>query len=388
MHVLWVSDSPFSPSAYGQQTQLIVPRLQQLGLEITICAPQHIGATLSFEGVRVVGGRYAAFGNDIIDEHARRYKCDIIITLKDPYVYDPAVLRALPVPWVPMVPVDTEPISREVAERVKYAAVPIAMSRHGEQMLKDIGSDPLYIPMVFDAEVFRPGDKEKVREELELPPDVFVAAFVAANRDYVGDRKNIEAVIRAWSYFTEHYPKAVLIYHGELSGAVSGDDVFGLIKAYGIKDINILTSDQYIYSRGFSPQYIAKLYQAADILLSPTCGEGFGLPVVEAQACGTPVIVTDWTAMRETVYAGIKIPSTFESGAGDVEWASQGAFWFRPNSKAIFDALDFAINDPIPRHARDVAVQGMKQYEVDHVVAAHWKPALERLEKWLIKGEL
>ena len=37
-------------------------------------------------------------------------------------------------------------------------------------------------------------------------------------------------------------------------------------------------------------------------------GEGFGVPIIEAQACGTPVITGDWTAMSEITRTGLAIP--------------------------------------------------------------------------------
>ena len=39
-------------------------------------------------------------------------------------------------------------------------------------------------------------------------------------------------------------------------------------------------------------QEMASLYAACDVLVHPYRGEGFGLPVIEAMACGLPVIVT------------------------------------------------------------------------------------------------
>jgi glycosyltransferase involved in cell wall biosynthesis len=52
--------------------------------------------------------------------------------------------------------------------------------------------------------------------------------------------------------------------------------------------------------RGFVPkEELVRLVQEAAALLFPTRHEGFGLPVAEAMACGTPVVATPDPAVRE-----------------------------------------------------------------------------------------
>ena len=45
---------------------------------------------------------------------------------------------------------------------------------------------------------------------------------------------------------------------------------------------------------------LPSLYRGAEALIFPSLYEGFGLPIVEAMACGTPVVTSNGTAMRET----------------------------------------------------------------------------------------
>jgi len=54
---------------------------------------------------------------------------------------------------------------------------------------------------------------------------------------------------------------------------------------------------------------MANLYNAFDIFCLPTMAEGFGLPVLEAQACGVPALVTDCSACSELVANPVQLLS-------------------------------------------------------------------------------
>jgi len=56
-----------------------------------------------------------------------------------------------------------------------------------------------------------------------------------------------------------------------------------------------------VRSLGFVPEErLSALYSAAEVFAFPSLIEGFGLPVVEAMACGTPVVTSDDPALRDT----------------------------------------------------------------------------------------
>jgi glycosyltransferase involved in cell wall biosynthesis len=66
-------------------------------------------------------------------------------------------------------------------------------------------------------------------------------------------------------------------------------------------------------------------YSTADVFLFPSLAEGFGWPLIEAQACGCPVITTDEAPMNEVGGDAAEYLPRFKAG-GDIDaWASNGA---------------------------------------------------------------
>jgi glycosyltransferase involved in cell wall biosynthesis len=58
-------------------------------------------------------------------------------------------------------------------------------------------------------------------------------------------------------------------------------------------------SDAIVQLRGLDRSTIAEHYRRAALVLQPSEAEGFGLPVIEALACGAPVLASDIPALRE-----------------------------------------------------------------------------------------
>jgi glycosyltransferase involved in cell wall biosynthesis len=80
-----------------------------------------------------------------------------------------------------------------------------------------------------------------------------------------------------------------------------------LILSTGIDPKKVIFPDPYLLRSGISQEILATIYTGMDVYLGTSLGEGFGIGTIEAQACSTPVIVSDFAASAELCGDGWKI---------------------------------------------------------------------------------
>lgn len=103
-------------------------------------------------------------------------------------------------------------------------------------------------------------------------------------------RKNIARLIEAFSIIRQHGWPHHLIVVGK-GGPLSGP-IYHASAALGLTDL--------VHFTGFIDNHdLAALYAGADAFVYPSLYEGFGLPVIEAMACGCPVITSDVASLPE-----------------------------------------------------------------------------------------
>jgi glycosyltransferase involved in cell wall biosynthesis len=121
--------------------------------------------------------------------------------------------------------------------------------------------------------------------------------------------------------------------------------------------------------------------RSADVLLLASRSEGFGLPVIEAQSVGTPVIVTDHCAQPELVRTNGHIV------AGQRHWEDfQQAFSKIPDVTQIYFAL-LANYEATKRGEIDRAALAatMDEYDADKVYAEKWEPLFQSIQSGKIR---
>lgn len=113
-------------------------------------------------------------------------------------------------------------------------------------------------------------------------------------------RKNIISVIRAYHHLRNNGCKQKLVIGGGTGWLYS--DIFKLVEELKLVEEIIFT--------GYLPdEDLALLYNGAGVFVYPSLYEGFGLPPLEAMACGTPVVTSNVSSLPEVVGdAGLMVP--------------------------------------------------------------------------------
>ena len=370
MRILWASPAPWCFSGYGVVSANVVPRLAAAGHEVAIFAVYgHKGAPTAWNGIQVYGNEANDWGNALGQHYYKEWNADILLTLFDIWVSPDWTKKG--VRWVPYFPVDHQPVPPIVAEHFPRAWELIAMSRYGQKEAERLGHKAAYVPHGVDTRVFFPRpEREDVRQVMQWEGK-FVVGTVGTN---ITGRKNYDAMLQAFAEFHRDKPDSIFYCHTNPRDA-KGYPLAEEARALGLGHA-VQFPDEAGLINGFEPDLMASVYSGMDAFMLLSKGEGFGLPIIEAQACGVPAVITDFTAMSELAGPGFKVR------VDRLEWDFQAAWWAQADIHDAAHALrrlyaewkrgDHSRNEK----AREFALQ----YDWDTVVKDYWLPILANME--------
>ncbi|MGE5641517.1 MAG: glycosyltransferase family 4 protein [Byssovorax cruenta] len=164
-----------------------------------------------------------------------------------------------------------------LARRVKVIFTPSHYVKH--KVIERFGVDHVVVaPDGVNTEFFHPG----ARQRLHPLPERYIL-FVGS----LQPRKNLQTLLRAWDEIKNDYENLWLIIAG------------GQTNIYQTTELN---HGERVKLLGYVPEEaLPGLYAQATLLVMPSFDEGFGLPVLEAMACATPVIASDGGALPEII---------------------------------------------------------------------------------------
>jgi len=275
------------------------------------------------------------FGAWRFDKVILDFKPDIVLSYRDPWM-DMYISKSPLLPffhWVWMPTVDSDPQKQSWIEGFAKTDAILCYSEFGEKTLeKDAGHLLNVIGCAspgIDPNIYKPYDKKQIRQELGLDPNINIVGTVMRNQK----RKLFPELIKSFSKFLKTAPPEIkdntyLLLHTSypekmgwnLGYHISEEEVGGKILAtYVCKSCRKWRVDFFRDSLNYCPDCksiscvmpsvgmglevpdLVKIYNAMDLYVQYAICEGFGMPQVEATACGVPIASTDYSAMEDVL---------------------------------------------------------------------------------------
>lgn len=380
------SNSPGQPTGYGVATDALVTLLKRDGADVaSISNYGNEGIKTTYKTpsgeIPVYPRGSEIYSNDsaiLSHKHWRALNTkqpDLLITLYDVWVLQGKGWDDINVAsWTP---IDHSPVPPAVAQWcAKPNVTPLAMSRFGQKELGAKGIEAFYVPHSVDTKIFKPKSSiggRPLEEYMGIPKEKFIVGMNAANKaSGLIHRKAFGENLMAFSIFVKKHPDAVLYIHTD-PVSPHGWNLLNLGQLLGIPVENMMFVDPVSYRFGISQDDLAGIYSAMDVFLGTSYGEGFGVPTIEAQACGVPVIVSNCAASPELVGEGWLV------GGQPLYDNAQGAFFTIPSVPQIVDALEKAYERG--KGTSDKAIEFAQQFDHEVVWKEHWLPVLDKLLK-------
>jgi glycosyltransferase involved in cell wall biosynthesis len=176
------------------------------------------------------------------------------------------------------------------------------------------------ISMGINPEIFYQQDKRQLREQSGIPFNQALFLFVGN----VIESKGVRELIQAFCLYHTNDPLSKLMIIGSLADRKFVDEMNEIIEKNGVSHAVHFTGTK-------TQSEVASWMNRADVFVLPSHSEGLGLVVLEAFACGIPVISTQVGGLQEIT-------------SGDTAWIVPVA-----NAQGLFESMEIVTKDAILR---------------------------------------
>lgn len=308
MKVSWTTNSFRQPTGYARIVREVLPILQEKSKHDFIhFAISGMDRLMPFEwkGIPVYsnssyGGNFGENDWKVVD---KKENVDMWLMNFDMWGLS-SIIEKIGVKYALYPPVDQDPMSPLWQVPMQKATEIVPYCDFGERIIKQSIEDtdkikkPIYHGVNTDN--YYPKDVSK-QDALGVPEDTFVVGIFKNNQ---GTRWKPARQMRGFKQFMHKLgkiapDKKVLLYlHSSIQGKQGAFNIKALISQLGLEG-NVMTVNQGDYRFGLDDEDLNDTYNAVDVTMNCTAGEGFGLPILESFATGTPVIATGFSSMPE-----------------------------------------------------------------------------------------
>ena|SRR3990167_1816553 len=379
------SNGLWTNSGYAVFQQMLLSRLAKDGWSLAQIAFWGLEGSpvylKDYPNIKIYPKMGDQWGADAMVAHGQDFKAHAVFTMQDIWVLDPNILKQIKV-FIPYVPIDKSPVPPGVIDKLRYAYKIISMSKFGQKELEKKGFASTLIVEGTDTNQFKPMDQVQCRKDLGLPQDAFFFGMIAANKENP-PRKGFQEAIEAFKLFHDKHPEAAILFLIQ-QRAPGGFPINEFANHLGVGNRMFYVNDYNSIFNG-GPSYTSKIYNAIDVHFHPSQTEGFGLTVIEANACGKPTIVNDTTSMPEMVIDGVTggICKTGKPRfTNDVSWV------YPADVDSLYEQMEKVykmVKDNRVKVAKDCRDHIVKNYNIDTIVKEQWIPLFIELQEELLK---
>jgi glycosyltransferase involved in cell wall biosynthesis len=361
------------------------------------------------------------FGFWRFDKVVLTFKPDIVLTYRDPWM-DEWIAHSPLRPffnWVWMPTVDSAPQKRKWLETFSECDALLAYSEFGVKTLKEQSNNTLNVlgcaSPAIDPNLYTPvPNKKKHKEKFNLPPDINIVGTVMRNQR----RKLFFELMKAFKLFLETAPpevaeKTFLYLHTSYPEPQGWDIAEGVLE-FGLSS-KVLTT--YICRHcgdfhsgifqdaitvcpscnnrsavmpsvglGLSIPDLIKVYNLFDMYVQYAICEGFGMPQVEAAACGVPIAAVNYSAMEDVVGFTNGYPINVKSFYRELETGADRA---HPDNEHLAQILTthFSLSEEERnKKCYQTRMGTIKRYDWDRT-AKVWEDAIDNAKMVGLQGK-
>jgi len=342
--VLWFSDSPTVETGFGQVAKQILKHLQNTNkYEFTIWGINYFNqpydeVTFPYRilksASRDASGKVDVYGFEDLEKMILSGTYKILFTLNDLHILNKVadmVLKAreknIPIKWIVYAPLDVAYMTPALGRCLSVADAPVVYTQFEyDQVVASMPELKNKLTIIYhgtEPETFFPLPSKEIKrlrkEYFGIDDDIFLIINVNRNQW----RKDLGRSMYVAKEYYKINPKTMLYLHAKTNDVggllVNQASSVGLLRECGSKFL-VLTPPEFDPAVGVPRHVLNNLYNCANVLLTTTLGEGWGLSLTEAMCAKIPVLGPRNTSLIEIIGANEERGWLADCGTTSSEW--------------------------------------------------------------------